>query len=281
MVNKSFKQNSLIKYTSILLLNLILVLIMGVTNIFGDLSEQDKKTRVSKAVEAAKQERTTQDVSDKEVTDDQLIAAAQLQVDKTDDAQKTQDKVTEAAKNFVENYKNARDQIIKKAVEEAQTERTTQKLSIAEISDDVLNTEAKKQAKHDDPNKRTQEEVTAAAKKFVSDTKDNKIKDAIKAAQQVILDDTDKIVTLLVAQLGKESFYNAYKEAATQQANHDKADEREKTKVNAAAIKVANKQLNDAKTARDKKVQTALKNAKIVSLQKNCEYEEDINNLFL
>ncbi|MEC4558776.1 MAG: hypothetical protein U9532_01135 ['Conium maculatum' witches'-broom phytoplasma] len=35
MVNKSFKQNSLIKYTSILLLSLILVLSMGVANIFG------------------------------------------------------------------------------------------------------------------------------------------------------------------------------------------------------------------------------------------------------
>ncbi|MGE9276382.1 MAG: hypothetical protein ACQKHC_00555 [Candidatus Phytoplasma pruni] len=45
MTNKSFKQNLIIKYTSILLLNLILVLSMGVTNIFGH--AQDINTMVT------------------------------------------------------------------------------------------------------------------------------------------------------------------------------------------------------------------------------------------
>ncbi|MFB5029537.1 MAG: hypothetical protein WJU30_00069 [Candidatus Phytoplasma pruni] len=45
MVNKSFKQNSLIKYTSILLLNLILVLSMGATNIFGAVPTVEEKNK--------------------------------------------------------------------------------------------------------------------------------------------------------------------------------------------------------------------------------------------
>ncbi len=202
MVNKSFKQNSLIKYTSILLLSLILVLSMGVTNIFGDLSETEKTTRVNKAVEAAKTERSKQDVSDKEVTDDKLTTEAKNQVDKSDDAQNTQD------------------------------------------------------------------EVTAAAKKVVSEFKDDKIKTAIQTAQKVILDEKqDPIANLLVVQLGDESVYNAYRDAATQQANHEDEKERTKEKVNEAAKKVAETQLKDAKTARDEKVDTVLTKVKIKSLQ--------------
>lgn len=122
MVNKNFKQNLIIKYLYILLLNLILVLSMGATNIFGILTEQEKTERVTKAVESAKKEREEKNLSDKEVTDDQLQTAAQNQVNNTDDTKNTEEEVTKAVKKVVTDYITKRD---KTSTEETPVEVST------------------------------------------------------------------------------------------------------------------------------------------------------------
>ncbi|XXP77047.1 MAG: hypothetical protein AB3N34_01725 [Lettuce witches'-broom phytoplasma] len=271
MVNKSFKQNSLIKYTSILLMNLILVLSMGATNIFGAaLSQEEKKSRVEKAVEAAKTERNLQIVSDQEVTDTQLKTAAEVQANNIDDAKNAQEEINIVTKKVVTDYKTARDQIIATAVEAAKTERTTQKLTSAEATDEQLKTEATTQASKDTAAERIQSKVTEAAKKFVINCKENKIKDAIaQGLEEVILNSKDQISALLSYQLGEQSVYDKFKDAATIQANKEKDTERTAPELKAAVEKVANRLLNEAITTRDDKVTKAINKAKMHSTQHN------------